>query len=569
MIKLIKYILPVLILTLFSCNILKKNNKDLTNKEESKYIYHFSEANKYRLLGNNEKAIENYLSAIETKPGSAVSNFYLATLFSSQNKHETAILFANQAVKLSPENFWYRLAKADILNFAGNKDEAKKIYEDLLKEKPGNDLLFERLEKLYSEENIQNELQKLYENYLKRNGFDNDIALKLYDVYRKESEFAKAESILKKIIDFNPESPKYKALLAEYYIGINNIDKAEQVYTELLNNFPDNNEIILSYAYYCKYSGKKDEYFNNVFKLMSSEFDLTIKINLLISGQYPNFPEKEYVQLINELYKYHSSEFQANTLFAEYYIDKNDIKRAIFYVKKATEIEKNNFNLILTLFELYYDDEDYTSLYNASKNYLLVYPNRPKVFLYNGLAAYKLEKLNQAIEALSIGTDLIINDDKLEIQFNYYLAESHKKLKDYKNSDKFYEKTIAINSKYYPALLSYSINLSLRKINLDKAESLAKTCFDNNNNDPAFIYAYALALYRSMKYNEALNISKKFNSETNKNPVYLELIGDIYFVNNNKKEAVSFWKLAKDNNSKSIKLDHKLEDVDNLNNEDL
>ncbi|MCD4795070.1 MAG: tetratricopeptide repeat protein [Bacteroidales bacterium] len=556
----------IIILTsvLSSCSILKKAEKNNPEENESKFIYLFSEANKNRLLGNNKTAIEQYLSAIDIKPTSAASNFYLSTIFILEKKYETALKFAEKAVDLQPENFWYNLAKADILTTLNKTKSAVNIYENLIKSNTKSEILYDRLIRIYFSEKDLTNLSKIYERKLEHIEFDNKTALSLYELCIKSRNTNKAEKILKEIILHNSDDPKYKALLAELYVSTHESDKAEILYRELLIEYPENNNVILSYAYYCKYTNKTEEYYNNVMWLMGSDLNIITKINLLISGQYPNFPKDKYLKLLKELYIYHPNEIAVNTLYAEYYIDDDNKEEALNYVRKATELSNSNFNLLLILFELSYDEGKFEDLYNDSEKYLHIFPNRPKVFLYNGIAAYEIKKYDKAIFVLETGMDLVIEDNELLVQFYYYLAESFQKVENNNKSDQYFEKILLIDSCFYSAIISYSIHLSKREVDIEKAELLAKRCIESDKTNPVYYYAYSLSLLKGKKYSESLKVSEKYVNKTSKNTKYLELHGDILFSAGKKKEALEYWNLSKNNGRTDEHLFYKIINVDKL-----
>ena len=331
--KYINLYITVLILLINSCAVkdgIQKNNNKL-EKTESQFIYLFSEANKNRLLGNNKIAVEQYISAIDIKPESAASNFFLATLFIAEKEFESALTFSEKAVKLQPDNVWYRLAYADILRTLGKTEIALSIYETLSENAPDNELFYERLEDIYNKTEAYNKLIVLYKRKQKMTIYNPKIALSLYDLYSKQKELIKAEKTLKKLIFYEPGDPKYQALLAEFYVSSNQLEKAKPIYDDLIKKFPENISVRLSYAFYCKKIGKKEDYFIHIKYLINSELEFIAKINLLISGQYPNFPKKEYLQLLHELIKTHPEEVLANSLLAEYC--KKGIKLGLCRVK--------------------------------------------------------------------------------------------------------------------------------------------------------------------------------------------------------------------------------------------
>ena len=55
---------------------------------------------------------------------------------------------------------------------------------------------------------------------------------------------------------------------------------------------------------------------NVVKNLLQSDLEFNKKVSLIISGRHPNFPQKEYEELLNILYNNNSDNIYANTLLS-------------------------------------------------------------------------------------------------------------------------------------------------------------------------------------------------------------------------------------------------------------
>jgi len=337
----------------------------------------------------------------------------------------------------------------------------------------------------------------------------------------------------------------------------------------LVNQFPDDTNVILSYAWFSRSIGEKEDYYQIVKKLLTTELDINSKVNLLISGQYPNFQGSRYLELLELLYSKHSDELIANTLFAEYYIENDQKDKAVNYIKKALNFDQNNFNLVLVLFELLYDTESFDKLYEESEHYRTLYPTHSKVYLYQGLALYKSKQYASAVKVLETGIELVYDDWALLSQFYYYLAESFHELSNDEKSDELFEKILATNDNFYLAFNNYAFYLAERDLNLKKAELLAKKCIDYDDENPVFANTYAFCLYKSRKYTDALIYSEKALSILSQNAEYLDLQGNILFFLDRKEEAINYWNLSKQNGNQNKNLLFKIENFTNLKKEDI
>jgi len=420
------YILLISLFILSSCSVKKNVAKSSNNsgKDKQKFVYLFSEANKNRLLGNTQKAVEFYLTALDVNPKSAASNYYLASLFFNDKNYNSALTFAEKASKLQAKNLWYNLLEADIIFSQNNVNEAFTKYKTLQEQFPHNELLYDRiieilLDKIkYSknkseDKNTFNELIFIYKEKQKHFGFDAQIAEYLYNIYVEINDTKNATLTLQKLIKNEPDNPKYKAFLAENYVKSKNLEKADKIYSELNKKYPYNSDVKLSYAKFCKFTGKQSEYLETVKFLINSDINFNDKIHLIISGRHPNFPPKEYEELLNILHKSNPNEVIANTLLTEFYIE-NDKEKALPFLINAADLSKGDFNLILSLFEVAYDSKNFEVLYQQSKKYLELYPNQAKVYLYNGIGAYKTGRFKEAISVLQMGKDFVIEDKPLQ-----------------------------------------------------------------------------------------------------------------------------------------------------------
>jgi tetratricopeptide (TPR) repeat protein len=203
------FLLSVLLLNCIFLSAQKKNKKKMLSINESQYVFLFDEANKNRLLENYDLAADQYLDAIQLNTESAVSYFYLASIYLLKKEYTTALTYANKAVEIQPNNFWYKVELADINYVIGNDKEAVKLYENLYNQYPNNNFAYERLMSRLNEMKDLDKMIKYYELRETNKVLDEKEYLDLFELYKKMNEFSKAESILKKLIVNNPENPKY------------------------------------------------------------------------------------------------------------------------------------------------------------------------------------------------------------------------------------------------------------------------------------------------------------------------------------------------------------------------
>ncbi len=486
----IKFITGFLFLVfLSSCAGTKKNISvsDKNEKKQQSYIYYFDEANKSRNNGNFDLALEQYYSALDINPKSAAALFYMADIYSNQKDFQTALSFSEKAFKLQPNNFWYNYQNSALLYASGQKKKAIAEYHKLIDKYPYKELIYNRLKDIYTENKDTKNLIILLEKKQKNFGLDSEIALDLFNLYLHEKNYAKAEKIINQLIADYPEDYSFKGMAAEFYYNTNKKEKAEKIYSELMADFPENTDVVLSYALYCKRQNKKERFFEITKKLFNSDLKFIKKTYLLNSGQYKNFPDKEYLVLLNILYKKHPNEMLSNTFFAEYYIEKNKKKDALPYLRKVLKLNPSDFTMALLLFNLEYDIKNFTALYEDTKTCETYFPNRPQLFLFKGISEYNLNKFSNAEQSLKTGKNLIIDDTKLENRFIYYLSLLNFNQKNFEKALSFAKK-IENSEQYAKKIFELLGDLYFAKQNKEKALLYWNKAKNKGNNSDKLMF---------------------------------------------------------------------------------
>jgi len=91
----------------------QKNARVLSEEETINLKYLFVNANKEKILGNDDKAAELFAQCIRIDGSNHAAMYELAQIYASQKKINDAIFFARSASQIAPSNIWYRLFLAE------------------------------------------------------------------------------------------------------------------------------------------------------------------------------------------------------------------------------------------------------------------------------------------------------------------------------------------------------------------------------------------------------------------------------------------------------------------------
>ncbi|HRN41333.1 MAG TPA: tetratricopeptide repeat protein, partial [Vicingus sp.] len=165
---------------------------ELSEQDKMKYDFMFFNANKERMIGNYQLSAGLFLQCIELDPSQPTAYYELANIFDLTNQNKEAIGYAQKAVNLDGDNYWFRFLYAHLLQKSNNIEEAVKQYQILSQKNPHNiDLLYNLAgTQLYSGK--YEEALKTYNKLETEVGISEEISLQKQKIYIKLNNIEKA-----------------------------------------------------------------------------------------------------------------------------------------------------------------------------------------------------------------------------------------------------------------------------------------------------------------------------------------------------------------------------------------
>jgi tetratricopeptide (TPR) repeat protein len=125
----------------------------------------------------------------------------------------------------------------------------------------------------------------------------------------------------------------------------------------------------------------------------------------------------------------------------KFYHGKGQFENAIKYYEKdlkansETDRETN-----LLLLEAYFQAKQFDAMTKKAMNMIDVYPSQPQFYYYAGLGNNQLQQFKNAKTVLEMGLDYVVDDIKLETNFNIQLGEAYNGLGDAKKKEEHFLK---------------------------------------------------------------------------------------------------------------------------------
>ncbi|MDP6908548.1 MAG: tetratricopeptide repeat protein, partial [Flavobacteriales bacterium] len=467
--------------------------------------------------------------------------------------------------ELDPSNEWYALLVASIHQNLNDFASAARVYERLTELFPAKIEYQYELGTTYLFLNRLEDAIEAYNKIEEKVGVNEDISVQKEKIYLQLDRLDDAVKELENLIKNFPGEQRYLGMLAEVYIANDFLDKAFTVYERMLKNDPDDPVLHLNLAEYYKKQGDNETSYEELkIAFKSAELNIDHKIQVLMS--YYSLTERDdrllsqAFELIDLMTDAHPTDAKAFAMKADFLLRDGKLKesREAFY--RTVELDSSRFMVWSQLVNVSYELRDYSAMEKDSKTTLELFPNQGSAYLMNGIANNSLKKYTAAAKVLEEGEVFTKSDTYLHVQLLSVLGDVYNNLEEFEDSDKAFEKALDKDPNNALILNNYSYFLSLRAVNLDRAEELSKKSNLLQPRQASYQDTYAWILFQQKKYESALEwIEKALENGGGKSGVIIEHYGDILFKLGRTSDAMAEWKNALELGDHSEDLQQKID----------
>jgi tetratricopeptide (TPR) repeat protein len=529
----------------------KGENTEKSNADRFLIDGIFIDANKERLQGNYQNALDLFAVVLNKDPKNSASLYEIARIYQVQKKTSEAIQYAKKANEFDKNNIWFQLLLVDLYSSNQQYKEATAILETIVKNNPDKIESYYDWANAYIYEKKFDEAIKIYDQIENKIGITEDVSLQKQKLYLSMDKFSKAVEEIEKLSAQSPNDIRYYAMLAELHNKKKMYDKALIYYNKILEKDPNDKFIHISLAGYYREIGQKEKSYQELKKgIGNPNLDIDTKIQILLSYYtvteiYSELKPQAF-ELSKILVKTHPNEAKAYSIYADFlYRDKKYLEARDAF-RKVNTIDSSKYAIWETLLIVESELNDTIALMNESAKAIELFPEQPLLYLFSGISNFQANKTDVAIKALKTGVGLVVDNDKLLIQFYTYLGDIYYKNKDYKNAFDTFDKLLEIDANNVYVLNNYTYYLSLQAEDLDRAEQMGRKLNDLEPNNSSYQDTYAWVFYKLGRYEEAKKwIMKSLDNGGSKNDIILEHCGDIFYKLGDKDNAFQYWFKAK------------------------
>lgn len=524
----------------------------------------FYDACKYKHLGEYEKSLEYYTRALKVESENPAVLYEISKLVAVLGDVSTALDYGKAAVEHDPDNLYYNLLMAGLYQSNGLISVSADAYDKIIDLQPNKMEFYFKQSSLYMAIGNHKKAIKSLNNAEAYFGVQEIISFEKERIYRSIDKFKNAQKEIDKLIKAFPNESWYSALLAESYLEQNEIEKAGEVYEEMLKHPINDANVHISVADYFRVIEDYEKTFEHLeIAFASYDVELDVKVQMLAnilqiigSDQYLN---KKVYRLLEILLDVYPKEAKAITIYADYLVKDSRWEEAQDAFNQILELEKSKY--VLWEQALYIDSKlrDYTSLLKRSTEAIELFPLQAMLYIFQSISAIELKEYQTVISAAEKGASYALGNKKIMCDLLSYQAEAYHKLNQHYASDSVFDALLLIDPENIYALNNYAYYLTMRNEKPERTIELSKQLYSLSSKNANHLDTYAWALYVNGLYNEALEIIELSISRGGQsNYTIVEHYGDILFKNDNKAEALLQWKKAKELGKVSEELDNKI-----------
>ena len=524
-----------------------------TTDSSREYDVLFHEAMLQRQKRHHDAAFDLLIRCQELRPEASETYFFLAQYYSAMKQNDRALTAFEKAAELEPSNATYMETLSDAYIMQQRYDDAIRVVKKLYEADKSREELLETLYNLYNRQENYEEAIAVLDLLEQNNGKTERIALSKSRLYIQLGDNEKSAEEMKGLMEQHPNDLNYKTLYANSLMLNGEHEEAVRLLNQVLDEEPNNIRAQMSLRNY--YSQEEDSVAamqmtrRILLNPQATTEDKVYQMRLLIAQNEDEGGDSTVIlNLFREMLDQPEPDPDIAELNAAYMnlkeMPRDSIARALELVL-ALAPERTSPRLQLVQYAWEADDNDsIISLCQAARQYN---PEEMAFYYYQGMAYYRQEDTDHALEAFQNGISVINDESSPEIVSDFYavmgdlLFQKERKREAYEA----YDSCLQWKDDNIMCMNNYAYYLSELGQQLDKAEQMSYKTIKAEPKNATYLDTYAWILFMEERFAEAkIYIDQALQNDSDSSAVIIEHAGDIYVRNGNTDRAVALWQQA-------------------------
>lgn len=535
----------------------------LSVNDHRRFDYFFFEACSQQAQGNYAAAFDLFEHARTINPQAAEVYYNMAPYYMTMGKDSVALASILRAANLNPDNITYQQRVADHYLSTKNYPAAIAAYENLYEHDHRNTEILRSLLSLYQASNQYDKMLYTLNRLETQEGESEEFTLAKMRVYEMMDDKKAAYGVLHSLVVKHPNDFLYRTMLGNWLMQNDRTKEAYHYFTDVLKEDPDNATALASlYDYYVEVDDKEQASRLMTRILSSPKTDQDTKITLLrqyLSGKDINETDSSEVMRLFDLAL---STPQPNADIAEFkasymYMRKMPEDSLYNAFQKVVDLAPDNAQARLQLVLARWGKQDYNGVIALCLPAQQYNPDEMVFYYFAGLAYYQkdepdstLTTFRKGIAQINDKTDPNMASDIYAIMGDVLYQKGEKQA-----AFEAYDKSLSYKEDNVATLNNYAYYLSLENKDLHRAEQMSYKTIKAEPKNATYLDTYAWILFMQERYAEAkiyIDQALQTMDSTDLSGSIYDHVGDIYYMNGLKDEAVTYW-------GKAVEQDNTLE----------
>lgn len=401
----------------------------------------FYESLKQKGIENYDKAIVSLEKCIKLKPNDAVAYFELGKNYLALKEYRNAQDNFEKATQLDPKNKWFWLGIYDVSYETKNYPLAIETIQKIIvfDEEYKDDLI-----SLYMITNQYDKALTAINEMNDKFGKSSDREIyKAQILSQGKYQNAEIDNLIQQIKKDPKEESNYVNLIFLYSKNNEN-EKSLEVAKQLAKEIPSSEwaQVSLFKTYLDANQADKAIKSMNVI-LASSKIDSKIKHRTLNEFLIYVNKNPQYAPDLEKAIAYFDNDKDVDVAkeIGKFYHSKGQFENAIKYYEKDLKVNSDtDLETNMLLLEAYSQTKQFDPMTKRAMTLIEIYPSQAQFYYYAGLGSNQQKQFKNAKTVLEMGLDYVVDDAKLEANFNIQLGEAYNGLGDAKKKEEYFLK---------------------------------------------------------------------------------------------------------------------------------
>lgn len=527
-----------------------------------RFDYFYIEAEKFRLSEDYTTAAELYRHCLDINPQSAEALYNLGIIHLYLREDSIGMALLRRATELAPGNPWYLESLASLYLDQRDTENVIPVLERMAAIQTRRSDVLDQLSTLYHTVGQTEKAIEALNRIELLEGKSAQLSVDKATLYGELNQKDKADAELQSLIDEFPHDMNTKVLVGNEYRKNGQMERAWDIYKEVLEKEPTNAFLQLALLDY--YQSMNDEArFNHLRDSLlyadrtASELRVMLMRDYIEKSQRDTTLRDSVMKAFDAVLSRPQSDIRMLTLKAAYqsYIGKDE-EEVMETMHELLEVEPGNQWALSSLLKYYASKNDFTGMEDICRRGMNYRPEELGYPYYLALALGQQDKTQDAIDVLCQGLRTKGENEMPSLVSDIYsvLGDLYAQQKRTEEAFAAYDSALVYMEDNPSVLNNYAYYLSLRNERLDRAEQMSYRAIKAEPDNLNFLDTYAWILFMKEDYASAriyidkvvspAAVDEALLSNPDLSGLLIEHAGDIYMQCGQTAEALRYWRLA-------------------------